>query len=308
MKSPAAILIAGPTASGKSKLALALAVRHRGTVINTDSMQVYSDLAILTARPTREEEAQAPHALYGHVAGDEGYSVGRFVADAAGALAEARKAGRIPIFVGGTGLYFKALTEGLSPIPPIPTPIRERWRAEAERIGAAGLHACLAARDPETAARLRPSDTQRLTRALEVLEATGRGLSLWQRERATALVDPLRSLCLVAAPDRRALYRRAEERFDAMLRTGALEEVRALLRRGYPAHLPVMRAHGVRPLARHLAGDIDLAAAAALTKRETRHYIRRQLTWARRHMIAWKWLDEQEMERIVADSLSLIDN
>jgi tRNA dimethylallyltransferase len=308
MTKPTAILIAGPTASGKSGLALALALRLRGTVINADSMQVYRELRILTARPTEEDEARAPHALYGHAAGDEGYSAGRFLADATRAIAEAREAGRLPIIVGGTGLYFKALTEGLSPIPAIPAATRERWRTEAQRIGAAGLFALLAASDPETAARLSPTDPQRLTRALEVLEATGIGLSSWQRRRGQPVIDATGALRLVATPDREALYRRAEARFEAMLRADALTEVAALLARGYAVDLPIMHALGVRPLARHLAGDIDLEAAAVLAKAETRQYIKRQLTWLRRNMMSWRSINEQQTERIIADDLSLIDN
>jgi tRNA dimethylallyltransferase len=308
MTRPTAILIAGPTASGKSKLALAIAVRHRGTVINADSMQVYRDLSILTARPTPEDEAAAPHVLYGHVAGDEPYSVGRFLADATRAIAEARDADRLPIVVGGTGLYFKALTEGLSPIPQIPQAIRQRWRSEARRIGAAGLFASLAASDPATAERVKPTDPQRLTRALEVLEATGLGLSAWQQQRGRPLIDPASAICIVAAPEREALYRRAEARFDAMMRAGALAEVAALVARGHAADLPIMHALGVRPLARHLAGEIGLDVAAGLAKTETRQYIKRQLTWLRRHMITWKSMNEQEMQSIALEDLSLIDN
>jgi tRNA dimethylallyltransferase len=308
MQRPTAILIAGPTASGKSRLALALAERHRGLVINADSMQVYSDLAILTARPSPEEEARVPHALYGHVGGGEAYSAGRFLADAARAIAEARAADRLPIFVGGTGLYFKALTEGLAPVPPIPPATRQRWRAEAARIGAAGLFARLAASDPETASKLRPTDTQRLTRALEVLEATGVGLSVWQRRRGEPLIDIARAARFLAAPDRDALYRRADARFEEMLRAGALAEAAVLISKKYDAELPVMHALGVRPLARHLAGEIGLDAATGLAKTETRQYIKRQLTWVRRNMIAWKSIDAQEMEMTGDDNLSLIDN
>lgn len=308
MSRPTAILIAGPTASGKSRLALALAERHRGVVINADSMQVYADLAILTARPSPEEEARVPHALYGHVGGDEAYSAGRFLADAARAIDEARETGRLPIFVGGTGLYFKALTEGLAPVPPIPSAIRQHWRAEAARIGAAGLFAHLAASDPETASKLKATDTQRLTRALEVLEATGVGLSVWQRRRGEPLIDIARAVCLLAAPDRDALYRHADARFEEMLRAGALAEAAALIGKSYDAELPVLHALGVRPLARHLAGEIGLDAATGLAKIETRQYIKRQLSWARRHMIAWKAMHTQEMERVRDGRLSLIDN
>lgn len=292
------ILIAGPTASGKSALALRLAARHGGVVINADSMQVYSDLTILTARPSGEECADVPHALFGHVPGTEAYSVGRWLADVAAVLDDCRRRGRVPIITGGTGLYFKALLEGLSPIPPVPDEVREHWRAEAALIGAAELHRMLAERDPQTAAVLRPSDTQRLTRALEVHAATGRGLSAWQREPGKPLVDPAAVLRLVISHDRDVLHARADTRFDRMMAQGALDEVRALSARGYATDLPVMRALGVAPLIEVLAGRKALDAAVEQAKRDTRQYIRRQLTWQRRNMIAWKIVDTQEVEII----------
>lgn len=290
MTNPRAILIAGPTASGKSALAVALARERHGVVINADSMQVYRDLRILTARPPDEDLREARHSLYGYVDGAEGYSVARWLADTAAAMAECWQEGVTPIVVGGTGLYFKALLEGLSPVPPVPDAIRTHWRAQALRLGPAALHGLLVARDPDTAARLRPTDPQRLTRALEVLEATGRGLADWQRERGRPVVAEADTERLVLAPDRATLYARADTRLDAMISAGALDEARALGDRCLPGDLPVLRALGVRPLIEAAAGRTTVEAALARTKLDTRHYIKRQETWVKRHMIAWKYV------------------
>lgn len=295
------ILIAGPTASGKSALALALAERLGGTVINADAMQVYRELRVLTARPSAADEARVPHRLYGHVPGAEAYSAARFAAEAAAAIAEAEAAGRVPIVVGGTGLYFRALTEGLSPIPPVPEEIRTRWRRRAEAEGAAALHALLKERDPEMAARLRPTDPQRLVRALEVLEATGVSLARWQEQPGVAAVRVTAGRALVVAPEREELRRRIEARFDAMLAAGAVEEVRALLQLGLAPDLPVMRALGVAPLADLLAGRRSPADAAEAAKAETRQYAKRQLTWLRRNMITWRTVDTKEIEHLNAE-------
>ena len=270
------ILIAGPTASGKSALALALAERLGGVIINADSMQVYRDLRIITARPTPEDEARVPHRLYGHVDAAENYSVGRWCEDVRDALAEAERAGRVPILVGGTGLYFKALTQGLSAVPPTPPEIRAAVRARCDAEGAAALHAELARRDPAMAARLKPGDRMRIARALEVLEATGRSLADWHRDGMPAILDPDAALKVFLAPDRAELYRRIDARFDAMLAAGALEEVRALVARGLDPMLPAMKAHGVPWLRRHLAGEITLAEAAEGAKLDTRRYTKRQ--------------------------------
>lgn len=298
MKSCRAILIAGPTASGKSALALALAERHRGTVINADSMQVYRELRILTARPTPEEEARVPHALYGFVSVQEAYSVGRYLADATQAIGAAEAEGRLPVLVGGTGLYFKALLEGLSPIPPIPADIRAYWRAEAERISAPELHKVLTQRDPEMGRRLRPSDPQRIVRALEVLEATGHSLAEWQRIPGKGVLDEQETIRLVLLPDRAELYRRCETRFDEMMRKGVVEEVAALRALNPDLGLPAMTAHGVPHLVAALRGEIDMAAAVARAKADTRHYAKRQFTWIRRNMQSWMRIDAQEMQKI----------
>ena len=286
----AAILIAGPTASGKSALALALAERFGGTVINTDSMQVYRDLRIITARPTPEEEARVPHRLYGHVDAAVNFSAGSWVSDAAAVLAEARAQNRLPIFVGGSGLYFKALTRGLSAVPPIPPEIRDDVRARLERDGVEGLHAKLAQRDPASAQRLKPRDRTRIARALEVFEATGRSLTDWHREGLPALLPPGQFRALFLAPEREALYARIDARFDAMLGAGALEEVAALAARKLDPLLPAMKAHGVPALIRHLAGEITLEEAAAIGRADTRHYAKRQFTWFRHQLPEFEWV------------------
>jgi tRNA dimethylallyltransferase len=281
------ILIAGPTASGKSGLALVLAERLGGTIINADSMQVYRELRVLTARPTEEDEARAPHLLYGFVSGAEPYSAGRYMADAARAIAQVRSAGRVPIVVGGTGLYFKVLLEGLSPVPPADRDVREYWRGQAAARGSAELHAILTRRDPDMAARLRPSDPQRIVRALEVLESTGRSLADWQRQAGVAVLREDETRRLLVLPDRRTHGEAIDARFDAMLAAGALKEVGTLLALGLSDELPSMRALGVAALAAHLGGDISLEEAAARAKLQTRQYAKRQLTWLKRKMISW---------------------
>ena len=300
------ILIAGPTASGKSGLALALAERLGGTVVNADSMQVYRELRILTARPTAEDEARAPHALYGCVGGAEAYSAGRYAVDAARAIAEARAAGRVPVVVGGTGLYFKALLEGLSPIPAADPQVRAFWRAEGARRPATELHAHLAGRDPEMAARLIPTDTQRIVRALEVLDSTGRSLAAWQRQPGRPVLAEGETIRLLLLPDRGRHGALIDSRFDAMLAAGALDEVRRLTALGLSSELPVMRALGVAPLAAHLRGVQSLEAAAAAAKTVTRRYAKRQLTWLRRNMIAWKIISAQDMKRFLEQEFPFI--
>lgn len=285
-----AVLIAGPTASGKSALALTLAQALGGTIINADSMQVYRDLRILTARPTPQEEARVPHLLYGHVDAAENYSVGRWCVDASAALAAVERAGRLPIVVGGTGLYFKALTRGLAAVPPVPADVRAAVRARLAAEGVAPLYAELGARDPATARRLMPGDRARITRALEVVLATGRSLAEWHAHGMKPALDPERAIKIFLAVDRAELYRRIDARFEAMLASGALEEVRALRRRGLDPALPAMKAHGVPWLIRHLAGEIDLAEAVAAGKRDTRRYSKRQATWFRHQLPDWAWV------------------
>ena len=285
---PGPILIAGPTASGKSALALERAEACGGVVINADSMQVYAELSILSARPSAQDEARAPHRLYGHVPASEAYSVARWLEDVARVLAEATASGRRPIIVGGTGLYFQALTEGLSPLPPIPADLREHWRRLSQQVEPAALHAMLRDRDPVMADRLSPSDAQRITRALEVLEATGRSLAEWQMVRARPLVDLTSAECWLVSRPRGELHRRCDQRFDLMMQAGALQEVSALMQLRLPPTLPAMRALGVRPLAAHLEGWLPLEVAVARAKVETRQYVKRQETWARRYMADWQ--------------------
>jgi len=283
-----AVLIAGPTASGKSALALALAQETGGAIINADSMQVYRDLRILTARPNNDEEASAPHWLYGHVDAAENYSVGRWLADAELVLREVRAAGRVPVLVGGTGLYFKALTQGLSAVPPIPEDVRASVRARMESQGPAALHGELMRHDPSN--QLKPNDRTRIARALEVLEATGRPLSRWHRDGLAPLIEASGAVKIFLAPERDELRKRIDLRFDAMLGAGALDEVRALAARRLDPLLPAMKAHGVPWLLRHLAGAITLSEAAEGAKSDTRRYTKRQFTWARHQLPDWTWM------------------
>jgi tRNA dimethylallyltransferase len=285
-----AVLIAGPTASGKSALALELAQETGGIVINTDSMQVYRDLRIITARPTVEEEARVPHRLYGHVDAAVNFSAGAWVADAGKVLTEAHAAKRLPIFIGGSGLYFKALTRGLSAVPPIPAEVRESVRARLERDGVEALHSELARRDPVSAERLKPRDRTRIARALEVIEATGRALPDWHREGLPPLLPPEQFTALFLAPERDQLYARIDARFDAMLAAGALEEVAALAARKLDPLLPAMKAHGVPGLIRYLRGEITRDQATEIGRADTRHYAKRQFTWFRHQLPEFEWV------------------
>ena len=278
------ILIAGPTASGKSALALKLAEKLGGVIVNADSMQVYRDLSIITARPTPGEERRVLHRLYGHIDAAENFSVGRWCEEATALLAETQQTARPVILAGGTGLYFNALTRGLAAVPPIPTKIREEVRARLASDGAAVLHAELKWRDPAAAARLMPGDRARITRALEVVLATGRSLLDWQEENKPAGVDAARAAKIFLAPERDQLLRRIDARFDAMMAAGALEEVRALLARNLDPNLPAMKAHGVPWLIRHLRGEIGLDEAVEGAQRDTRQYTKRQATWFRNQL------------------------
>jgi tRNA dimethylallyltransferase len=284
-----AVLIAGPTASGKSALALSLAERLGGVVVNADSMQVYRDLRIITARPTPEEEARVPHRLYGHVDAAENYSVGRWCRDAAAVLAEIEGQGRLPILVGGTGLYFKALLTGLAAVPPIPDDIRARVRKRIASEGAPAMHAELMRVDPRTAQRLMVNDRARISRALEVAEATGRPLSDWHRDGLPPLIDAAHAVKIFVTCERAELVRRIAARFGIMLKAGALGEVRSLAARRLDPLLPAMKAHGVPWLIRYLAGMISLDEAAAGGIMDTRRYAKRQVTWFRNQMQDWLW-------------------
>lgn len=303
---PAAVLIAGPTASGKSALALALARTFDGVVINTDSMQVYADLRILTARPSPEEEAQAPHRLYGSVDGAVNFSVGHFQRQAAAILNEADAAGRLPIFVGGTGLYFRALDEGLSDLPEVPEAIRDAIRAEAEGQSTEALHAWLAERDPESAARLLPSDRMRVMRALEIFAATGRSIGSFHDSREPGPLAGRPLLKIFLAVEREELRRRIDMRFLAMMEDGAFDEVATLRERNLDPLLPVMRAHGVPGLIAHLDGALSLGEAIQRGQGDTRRYAKRQHTWFRHQMGAdWHWLAPEEARAFGFSRLSV---
>jgi tRNA dimethylallyltransferase len=282
-----AVLIAGPTASGKSALALAVAEQLDGVIINADSMQIYRDLRTLTARPSPDEEARVPHRLYGHVDAALDYSVGRYVTEAADALAHTARDSKLPIFVGGTGLYFKALTRGLAAMPPIPAPVRQAVRERLAAEGPEALYAELAQADARSAARLKPTDRQRIARALEVVLATGRPLSDWHAEKTAPLLDPAQIVKLFVSPDRAELYARIDARFDAMLTAGALDEVKQLATRQLDPQLPAMKAHGVPWLIRHLEGGITLEEASLQAKLDVRHYAKRQYTWFRHQLADW---------------------
>lgn len=282
-----AVLIAGPTASGKSGLAAATAEAIGGVVVNADSMQVYGVLDVLTARPGAAELARAPHHLYGHVSPERNYSTGAWLRDVAGLAAKIGSERRF-VFVGGTGLYFRALAGGLSEMPTIPQATREHWRARLAAEGPERLHAELARRDGEAAARLGPADGQRIVRALEVIDHTARPIGEWQSRRGRPLIDVASAACLVIEPERAELHRRIEARLDAMIEAGALEEVRALLALGLEPSLPAMKAIGVRELDAVMSRKASIADAVEKAKAATRQYAKRQSTWFR-HQLGPEW-------------------
>ncbi len=283
-KPPRALIIAGPTCSGKSALALALAERLGGTVINADAMQVYRELRVLTARPTAEEMARAPHALYGVRPAAEPGSVAWWREAALAELHRCQAAGRLPILCGGSGMYLAALTEGIAPIPDPGAAARAEARAQLHDIGPTALHAWLCGVDPQTAAQLRPTDAQRVARAWEVWRGTGRGLASWQAERLPPA--PYQFSAIHLAPDRAALRAAIEARFAEMLAQGAIDEVATLLALHLDPSLPAMRAHGVPELAAYLRGELTLDAAGERTRLVTGQYTKRQATWFRHHALA----------------------
>ncbi|MBB2199559.1 tRNA (adenosine(37)-N6)-dimethylallyltransferase MiaA [Gluconacetobacter sp. 1c LMG 22058] len=311
------VVIAGPTCSGKSALALAVARAMDGVVINADSMQVYRDLRVLTARPSPEEEAAVPHRLYGVLPAHETGSVAWWRASAMAAIEAAWEDGRLPVLCGGTGMYMRALTDGLTDIPDAGAEARAEARRLVEDEGPAALHARLAAVDPESAAALRPSDSQRVARAWEVWTGTGHGMAHWRR---TATLPPLacRRVAVRLEPPRDILRAAIARRFEAMLEAGALEEVRALLAQDLSPALPAMRAHGVPELAAHLRGELSLEEAMGRAVLATGRYTRRQTTWFAHHRLAEVadtrvidtriGNDAQQMERNYASVISFILN
>lgn len=297
------LLVMGPTASGKSALALALAARIGGEIVNADSMQVYRDFRILTARPSEAEEALAPHHLYGQVDAADLYSTGRWLSDALAAIAAIEARGRTPILVGGTGLYFMALTVGLADIPAADPELRAALRERLAQRGAPALHEELAGLDPVTAARLEPNDAPRILRALEVFETTGESITALHAKTKPALArDQWRGVALT--PDRAHLYAAINARFENMLQSGALDEVRVFAARELSPALPAMKAHGAPALMAHLRGEISRAEAAEIGKRDTRRYAKRQFTWIANQMPNWTKISAPDLETRVTQTLA----
>lgn len=301
-----AILIAGATASGKSRLALALARRLGGAVINADSMQVYRELRVLTARPAVEDERLAPHLLYGHVSAGEAYSVARWLEELQGALAAARSAGQIPIVVGGTGLFLTAATEGLADIPAVPRAVRARIREIVAAEGAPAVFEMLARRDPVMADRLNPGDAQRVARALEVVEGTGRSLAEWQARGAAPVVPLDAAHAFVLTIERKTLYARIDARFEAMVAAGGQDEAHRFAGYGFDPSLPAQKALGLRQLIDAAKGRLELADAIAQAQIQSRHYAKRQLTWFRNKMISWNTIETQYLERSIEEIFSIM--
>ncbi|MBQ1542023.1 MAG: tRNA (adenosine(37)-N6)-dimethylallyltransferase MiaA [Caulobacteraceae bacterium] len=281
------LLIAGPTASGKSALALRVAEAVDGEIVGADALQIYRDLPLLSAQPSAGELARVPHHLVGTVDGADGWSVGRWLTAATAALADIAARGRPAVVVGGTGLYFRALTQGLAEIPAVPPEAREEAARTFDLLGEDAFRAALADRDPAAAARIAPGDRQRLSRAFEVALATGRALSDWQADAAPPPLPAGAWRAVALDPPRQALYARCDARLEAMLAQGVLDEVRALVARGLDPALPVMKAVGVREFAAHLAGALALDEALSLAQQETRRYAKRQATWLRNQTPDW---------------------
>ncbi|HEV2337139.1 MAG TPA: tRNA (adenosine(37)-N6)-dimethylallyltransferase MiaA [Stellaceae bacterium] len=303
---PAAVIIAGPTASGKSSLALDLAESYGGTIVNADSQQIYRDLKILSARPDAAAEARAPHRRYGFLDAAERFSVARWRELALTEIAAAVDAGRLPVVVGGTGLYLRALTQGLAPVPEISPDIRAEAVELCRRLGGAAFRDTLAALDPIAASRFPPGDRTRLTRAYEVVRATGVPIAAWQRRSPPPA--PYRFATLLLMPPRAALYAACDARFAAMIAAGGIEEARALKARGLDPGLPAMKAVGVPELMRHLRGELTLPEAIAAAQMATRRYAKRQMTWFRHQLDADLTCVEQYSESFLHCSRHFIDH
>ena len=302
------IVIGGPTASGKSALALALAERARGVVINADSMQLYRVLSIITARPGAAETARAPHRLFGIAAADDPWSAGRWRACAAAEIASAHDAGKLPIVVGGTGLYLRALIDGLAEIPPADPAIRARLATLLAERGSAAMHDMLADRDPVGARTVRATDPQRILRALEVVEATGVPLHVWHTRQTAPPDDRWATLQILLMPGRESVYAACEARLDRMIAEGAVEEARAVRAIALDPALPVMKAVGLAPLLAHCGGGIGLDEAVAEAKRDTRRYARRQMTWFRNQSRPDRTITAQYSESMLPEIFSFISD
>ena len=302
-RKPPVALIAGATASGKSALALALAESRGGVIINADSAQIYRDLPVLSAAPTTDDRARAEHRLYGIRDGANPCSAAEWAEMAKAQIGDVHASGRLPVLVGGTGLYIRTLVEGIAPVPQIDAQVRERVRSASLEQNRARL----AKADPEAAAKLRPNDTARTVRALEVVLSTGRSLGDWQRDRKGGIGGNVSLEPLILLPPRQWLYQRCDARFEAMIKSGAIEEVKALLARGLDPSLPVMRAIGVREIAAFLAGEIDRAEMVARGQQATRNYAKRQYTWfAHQPPAEWPRFTDELSERTMAQALALL--
>lgn len=291
----APILIAGPTASGKSALALRLAALTNGCIINADAIQVYDCWSVLSARPDASETTQAPHHLYGHIGKYDSYSTGHWLRDVATCLKNAQEANLRPIIIGGTGLYFSALTQGLAEIPATPDKVRAEGNSRRLALGKDGFIDDLARDDPETLAKIDANNPARLQRAWEVLRATGTGLSRWQANTPPPMVDPAQAITLHLNADRDWLAKRIEQRFESMMDQGAMDEVTAYIADGWDPALPSAQAIGAKELVQTLQGTLDLNRAITLAKDQTRQFAKRQRTWFRKRMRDWTVLDPEQM-------------
>ncbi len=300
------VVIGGPTASGKSALALALAERLDGVVINADAMQLYDALTLITARPGAESLARAPHRLFGIAAADDPYSAGRWRRRAAAEIEAVQRTARLPIVVGGTGLYLRALTRGLAAVPPVDPELRGRLRAALAECGSEAMHRMLCERDPAGAAAIRPTDPQRILRALEVLEATGEPLRAWHARQAETPPEGWTVKRILLMPGRDVAYAACEERFDRMIAAGAVEEARAVDAMGLDPTLPAMKAVGLAPLLAHCRGALGFAEAVAAGKRDTRRYARRQMTWFRNRPEPGHVVPAQYSESILPEIFSFV--
>lgn len=299
------ILIAGATASGKSSVAISLANKFNGVVLNADSMQVYKEMRIISARPTLTEESQAEHRLFGHMSATEPYSVGHWLAQISTEIVDIVLQNKTPIIVGGTGLYFKSLVDGISPIPNISAVIRSHWRGfEGD------LYSELSNVDPKLAERLEPQDKQRIIRGLEVFHSTGRMLSDWQQNSELKQFLPempgLQLHKFVLQPERQYLYDRINQRFDQMVELGGVKEVENIMSMGLPDDMTALKAIGVRQINEALIGNMDMEAAIEKSKTESRRYAKRQMTWQKGNLITYNLINEQQSERKLANILSKI--